>query len=142
VQPAVPSGAPAKLATKLPVGEASRIDSVGELEGKRVFAVIDQIRAARAALASVNVFLNCPYLNPNTPVSDPHFVGTFNLFALDDHASHAGVTVQVELTESVVRLRSTNPNNLSTFEVQMVPLPLPDGMDLELKSERIRIFVL
>lgn len=115
---------------------------LGEQDGQRVFAVIDGIRGQSAALTNVNIFLNCPYLTPDTPVSDPHFVGRFSLFALDDHANHSGISVQIELTDTVARLRRTNPEALSALEVQMIPLPLQGAMDLELRSERIRIFVL
>ena len=107
-----------------------------------MFAVIDGIRGQRAAITNVNLFLNCPYLAPDTPTSDPHFVGTFSLFALDDHANHSGLSVQVELTDTVARLRRSNPEALPALEVQMIPLPLQGAMDLELRSERIRIFVL
>jgi hypothetical protein len=110
--------------------------------GGRVFAVLNDLSATRANTTTVNVFLNCPYLSPQTPTTDPHYAGTFSLFGLNDHARHGGaINVQLELTDVVARLRQSNPT-LSQLEVQLLPVSVPGGANLELKPGRIDISVL
>jgi tyrosinase len=108
----------------------------------RVFAILDGMGARKGKAATVNVFLNCPYLTPQTPASDPHFVGTYGVFALQDHAQHrGGVNMQIELTETIARLRQTNRDFGAELDVQVLPVQARGG-ELELNVRRINIATL
>jgi len=110
--------------------------------GGRVFAIINNVTAAKANTTTVNVFLNCPYLTPDTPATDQHYAGSFSLFGLNEHARHGGaINVQIELTQVVAKLRQQTPD-LRQLEVQLLPISVPGGANLELKPERIDISVL
>jgi tyrosinase len=135
-QGGAPAPGPAPGAAK---GAAPRPRTV--LERGRVFAILDGMGARSGNAATFNVFLNCPYLTPKTPESDPHFVGTYGLFALQNHAQHAGVNVQIELTETIARLRRTTPNFGAELDVQLLPVEARGGT-LELNVQRINIAAL
>jgi len=113
------------------------------VERGRVFAILDGMGARRGKAATVNVFLNCKYLTPQTPTSDPHFVGTYGLFGLQDHAQHqaGGVNMQIELTETIAKLRQTSGDVGAEFDVQVLPVEARGG-DLELAVQRINIATL
>jgi tyrosinase len=106
--------------------------------GGRVFTVLENIKAAKGNATTVNVFLNHPNPTADTPETDPHFVGTFGLFGLQSHAAHEGLTVQVELSETVVRLRQANRALGKQFDLQLVPVEAQgDGLELNLRSINI-----
>ena len=81
----------------------------------------------------VRVFLSCPYLSPETPASDPHFVGSFAFFAAEHaegaHAGHGAadaprmISVSLDLTRTLAALRETG-RMPERFELQMLPVPL------------------
>jgi len=88
----------------------------------------------------VRVFLSCPYLSPDTPASDPHFVNSFAFFATehgegaDHNAAHSQSTgarktsMSLDLTRTLATLRETGrmPERL---ELQLLPVPLQAGAD-------------
>jgi hypothetical protein len=87
----------------------------------------------------VNVFLNHPNPTAATPTDDPHFVGTFGLFGLEGHAAHNGVSVQLDMTRTVSRLRQANIQLGKQLNVQVIPV-VARGNALEMKNaERVKI---
>ncbi len=111
------------------------------LPGGRVFTVLEGIGAARGDAMTVNVFLNSPDPTADTPDTDPHFVGTFGLFGLQSHGAHGGMSVQVELTETLARLRQANQDVGGQLNVQLIPVEV-QGNDLEMKLDRVNIVTL
>ena len=94
-----------------------------------------------------NVFLNHPNPTGATPDTDPHYVGTVGMFALQDHAAHSGMNMQVNLTRTVARLRQEKLLTRGQLKVQVVPV-LARGVgnaraggnsNVELTVGRIRI---
>lgn len=108
------------------------------LPNGRIFSVLESLSASPGDAVMVNVFLNSPSPAADTSEDDPHFVGTFGLFGLQSHAAHGGLTVQVELTETIARLRNANRDVGGQLDVQLIPVET-QGNDLELKLERINI---
>ena len=82
----------------------------------------------------VNVFLNCPYLTPETPYRDPHYAGTFSFFQLPrpggadagaaGHAHHGQDEFYIDLTRPLARM---NVADLNQLNVQLMALPPKDG---------------
>jgi tyrosinase len=108
----------------------------------RVFSIIENITAPRGNGAIVNVFLNSPGPNADAPGTDPNFVGTFGVFGLQEHAvMHNGVSLQIELTPNLARLREANTNLGGQLNVQLVPVEAR-GDNFELKLERINLSTL
>jgi tyrosinase len=115
--------------------------AAASLPDGRVFSVIENIKAAKGNATTVNVFLNHPNPTADTPENDPHFVGTFGLFGLQGHAAHEGLSVQVELSETVAKLREANRALGKQFDLQLVPVEA-QGDGLELNLGRINIVAL
>jgi tyrosinase len=118
-----------------------KLDRRAGLPDGRVFSILENIRAAKGNATTVNVFLNHPNPTADTPEDDPHFVGTFGVFGLQSHAAHEGLNVQVELSETVARLRQANRTEGKRFDLQLVPVEAAGG-ELELNLGRINIVTL
>jgi tyrosinase len=133
------------LRGEAPIGANSRpaADNAATagLPDGRVFSVLENVRAAKGNATTVNVFLNHPNPTANTPEDDPHFVGTFGLFGLQSHAAHEGLNVQVELSETVAKLRQANRAPGKRLGLQLVPVEAA-GDELELNLGRINIVTL
>jgi tyrosinase len=52
------------------------------LSSQRILARLSNIVAPETSDLVVNVFVNCPYLSPSTPNSDPHYAGAFSFFGV------------------------------------------------------------
>jgi tyrosinase len=50
------------------------------LSTRRVLARLSNIAAPDTNDLIVNVFVDCPYLSPTTPYTDPHYAGSFSFF--------------------------------------------------------------
>jgi tyrosinase len=122
-------------------GPVAADDAAARIPAGRVFSVLENIKAAKGDATMVNVFLNHPNPTANTPEDDPHFVGTFGLFGLQSHASHEGLNVQVELSETVAKLRQANRDPGRRLDLQLVPVEAA-GKELELNLGRINIVTL
>jgi tyrosinase len=133
------------LRSEAPVGANGRPAAddaaTAGLPDGRVFSVLENIRAAKGNATTVNVFLNHPNPTANTPEDDPHFVGTFGVFGLQSHAAHEGLNVQVELSETVAKLRQANRAPGKRLDLQLVPVEAA-GDELELNLGRINIVTL
>jgi tyrosinase len=104
--------------------------------GPKVLAIVRDVEEPQDPQVTVNVFLNCPYLSAETPVSDPHYVGNFTFFGFHgdhghDHGSHGHDTKSFafDLSDTVDRLRALEPDLESRLTVQLMPVPL-EGRDL------------
>jgi tyrosinase len=104
----------------------------------RIFSVLERLSAPAGDAVIVNVLLNSPNPAADTSEDDPHFVATFGLFGLQSHAAHGGLSVQLELTETIARLRGANRDLGGGLDIQLIPVEV-QGADLELKLERINI---
>jgi tyrosinase len=123
--------------------EAVSAGDVAAEGGTKVLAFVRGVEAPQDPQVTVNVFLNCPYLSADTPVSDPHYVGNFTFFGFHggnghDHGGHGHDTKSFafDLTETVDRLRSQEPDLESRLTVQLLPVPY-EGRDVP--PEEIKI---
>jgi tyrosinase len=107
---------------------------------KSVYALIDNARSGSHVPPSVNVYLNCPYLTPETPYTDQHFAGSFSFFghAGGHHANgHEGQNFVVDITDAVERLGLVDEGNL---KVQLLPVvPQEAGGDANIRVQAIKI---
>jgi tyrosinase len=115
--------------------EGASVADVAEDGGPKVLAIVRGVEPPEDKRVSVNVFLNCPYLTPETPVSDPHYVGNFTFFGVHEHEDGAEhdhdmtKSFAFDLTEPVDRLRALEPDLESRLTVQLMPVPL-EGKDV------------
>jgi len=88
---------------------------------KSVYLLIEGAQRESQMPPSVNVFLNCPYLTPQTPYTDPHYAGSFSFFGHHDHGE--GQDFLVDITNTVEELGVVDEERVN---VQLVPIT-PDG---------------
>jgi len=86
---------------------------------KRLYAFIDGISAPADKQVSVRVFLNCDYLTPDTPSSDPHYAGAFTFFVNPDHMD-GGQSVAVDLTDAIEDLNRHGVDVGDELRVQLL----------------------
>ncbi|GAB2179439.1 tyrosinase family protein [Dongia sp. agr-C8] len=72
--------------------------------------------------ASVRVFVNCGYLTPETPESDPHFVTAISGFGASHHHDEdlGGFRAIVDLTPALARIGEQDAAAVSSINVQFV----------------------
>ena len=109
----------------------------------RVLAFIRDVQAPSKGNTEVRVFVNCPYLTPETSPQDQHYAGSFTFFGGDEHAGHNGQTYLFDLTETVRRLRTTDSDITNNINVQLMPVPIPgvpsDNLEFKVGSIDIAI---
>jgi hypothetical protein len=129
-----------------PAADAAAANPNGRPAG-RIFAILENIKTSGCEAVRVNVFLNHPNPAAATPADDPHFVGTFGLFGLQSGLCSSGMTVQLELTRTLARLRQANTPVAKQLDVQLIlvewrgdaaELANPEAPALK-NPERIRI---
>jgi tyrosinase len=124
-------------------------DFAGILEsvtsGENVFANVQFARLPSASDFFVRVFLNLSGANGSTPITDPHYAGSFAFFGTESTAgSHSHRTkFLVNVTDTLRRLRSSQELGEGTpISIQLVAVPF-DGTfereDMQLMLEGIDI---
>jgi len=92
--------------------------------GPRAVAFIRDIDVTQQEDTMYRVFINCDYLSPDTPISDPSYVGTFGFFG--DHGGHGGKaakpSVAVDLTAAIQRVYGSAPVPSGRIRVQILPV--------------------
>ena len=69
----------------------------------------------------INVFVNCPYLSPETGWQDPHYADTFSFFGA--HANHGGESeFIVDITEPLRTLSEEGRIATNEVKVQLMPI--------------------
>jgi tyrosinase len=97
--------------------------------GTRALAFIRDIAFAQHRNTLYRVFIDCDYLSQATPISDPHYVGTFGIFG--DHGGHAGEggkppakpSIALDLTRAIKRVYGSATEPSGRIRVQILPVP-------------------
>ncbi len=66
---------------------------------------------------TARVFVNCPYLAPDTPSSAPHYAGSFSFFGV---GHHGGGEFDVDLTDTLLSLAGQGQIDLAEINVQVI----------------------
>ena len=110
----------------------------------RVIALIRDVEPPKNGNAEVRVFVNCPYLGPDTPPQDEHYAGAFTFFGIE-HADHGEKpTYLVDLTATVRRLAISESQVKEEVKVQLMPVPVPGvpSADLTFKVGSVDVAVM
>lgn len=114
--------------------------------GKQIIAKFSDIDIPEDAEDYViRIFLNCPYLSPEVPPTDPHFVAEINLFSLRAIANFKDKKLKpsalVELTETMVGLNLRQTPVGKNLKVQLIAVSVPNGKPVgtEFKFGRVDI---
>jgi tyrosinase len=115
------------------------VDVAAVSPAARIFTILENIKTSACEAVRVNVFLNHPNPSAATPTDDPHFVGTFGLFGMQSGLCSSGMSVRLELTRTLARLRQANMAGDKQLDVQLIMVE-GRGDVPELKSpERVKI---
>jgi tyrosinase len=124
--PVQASGGAVKAAAEQPAGLAMTAGAAA-----RVYAFIRDISIPADTAVGVRVFINCPYLGPETPSDDPHYAGAFTFFADKEMQGMAGhsQSVAVDITDTLASVRRAGTSVEEQIVVQL--LPMAEGADAE-----------
>jgi tyrosinase len=84
---------------------------------KRIFASIKGVRGDFASPPVVNIFVNCPYLSPQTPYTDVHYADTFALFGPQNGGHDHEREFIVDLTSA---LQNVDLNSAKELKFQLM----------------------
>ncbi len=98
--------------------------------GTRALAFIRDIAVAQHNNTLYRVFIDRDDLSQATPISDPHYVGTFGIFG--NHGGHAGdggkpaakPSIVVDLTPAIKRVYGSATDLNGRIRVQILPVPI------------------
>lgn len=107
---------------------------------------IDDIEPPRNANISVRIFINCDYLEVDTPDSDPHYVTTFSFFESAEEHEHEEAGFVFDLTETLRALKANEallnsfPNQENGLRIQLVARALfDDGSTISFKPGKAKV---
>ncbi|MER8790161.1 tyrosinase family protein [Mesorhizobium sp. M0983] len=94
------------------------------VEPSRIIARIEGVVAPHNRDVVVGVFVNCPYLSPETPSDDLHCAGVFSFFGPGGaHAAH-GENVYIDLSETIRTLAGQGRLAGNGFKAQLMVVPV------------------
>jgi len=112
---------------------------------ERVLLAIDEVTLPQEDDFYVRVFVNHPDASADTPISDPHYAGSFAFFS-DAHIEHGGNMQPgylVDITETVRTLKNAGALTATDkINVQLVMAPLIENQPLparQFRFERARL---
>jgi hypothetical protein len=91
----------------------------------RVVAILRDVEPPKTGNTEVRVFLNCPYMTPDTPPEDRHYDSSFTFFGVAHAERHGHPSFLIDLTETVMRLRQAQIAVQDEVNVQLMPVPIP-----------------
>jgi len=94
--------------------------------GPRALAFIRDIAVTQHKNTLYRVFIDCDYLSQGTPISDPHYIGTFGIFG--DHQGHGGKpapkpSIVLDLTSALKRVYGSATELPGRIRIQILPVP-------------------
>lgn len=129
-----PAAAGAPLSVELAPGSAlrERMNALaGGADARETLRLTVEGLEAPSVPTVVRVFVNCDYLKADTPINDPHYVGSFTFFEHkgpggEVHAEHAGPrTFLLDAAPALRKLKQSDGySETGPLQVQFVPVPL------------------
>ncbi len=92
------------------------------VSGTRALAFIREVAVSDSQNTMYRVFIEHPDLKPDTPVTDPHYVGTFGVFVHGEGANHDEPSFAVDLSPAIRRVYGSAPAP-TNIRVQILPVP-------------------
>jgi len=117
-------GTRAPVASRLPI-PPDAVSSVTRSTTERLILRLEQVASPRTESFFVRVFVNLPLATPQTPVTDPHYAGSFAFFTDPRHqmdASSGAGAFAVDLTDAIRRM---GPAGLSAPVVSVTLVAVP-----------------
>jgi tyrosinase len=136
--PALKVNTPAEARVQVPGAQAAVLEGLQSAQslalqspGKpkqapsRIIAYIRDVEQPKEGNTEVRVFINCPYLAPDTSPQDRHYAGSFTFFGGGEHAEHDNkASYLIDITDTVAKLRQAG-EEVKEINVQLMPVPIP-----------------
>lgn len=125
-----PSAQQLELTTRIPVSAGIPIESeavsaaILNTGQERLVLRVDTVTPPRTESFFVRVFIDMPDANPQTPIEDPHYAGSFAFFTDAGHPESGAGGYVVELSAALRRL---NAQPETAVDVTMVAVPIQTG---------------
>jgi tyrosinase len=121
----------AAVARRAPPGTGSELLDFNKARERaasdtRALAFIRDVAVTQHQNTLYRVFIDCDYLSQGTPISDPHYVGTFGIFG--DHKGHGGKpaarpSIALDLTRAIKRVYGSATELTGRIRIQILPVP-------------------
>ncbi|ESY92765.1 tyrosinase family protein [Mesorhizobium sp. LNHC229A00] len=104
--------------------------SLKAIEPSRIVARLEGVETPQNTDIAVGVFVNCPYLTPETPSDDKLCAGVFSFFGPGGpHGHHGGPrNVYIDLTDALRSVASQGRLAGNGFKVQLMAVPVAEGV--------------
>lgn len=111
------------------------------IEPSRLVAKIEGLVPPNDPAVSVGVFVNCPYLTPDTPSYDPTCAGVITFFGVHQQAGDVTRTYYVDLSDALRTLGAEGRIASNKVSVQLLPVGLVEGApsDISLGHPKVTI---
>ncbi|WP_028466395.1 tyrosinase family protein [Nisaea denitrificans] len=103
---------------------------------KQIVAILREVTPPENTSSEYRVFVNCDYLSPDVPTSDPHYVGTLGFFGTSTmHQGHGGhgdrkpPSFLINLTGTLQRLTRLGQIRKDELVIQVQPVPMESRSD-------------
>lgn len=99
-------------------------NSGAAVEPRRILARLKNIeRGPKSNSLLANVFVNCPYLSPETPIQDQHFAGSFSFFGPMATCS-TDCDFVVDISSALRQQVEDGRTEVESVDVQIMPVSL------------------
>ncbi len=95
--------------------------------GTRAIAFIRDVTVTNAQTTMYRVFIDQDNLSAATPITDPHYVGTFGVFDHGSQSGHVAPSFALDLTSAIQRVYGSGTGPTGRIRIQILPVPGGSG---------------
>lgn len=109
-------------------------------EGGRVLARLAHVTPPQRETPLIcKVFVDCPYLSPNTPSTDPHYAQSFSFFGRHRHDERGDGGFYIDLTRPLRNLFGQGRVSADKINVQLMAVEASTDAPIEFRVGKIEI---
>lgn len=120
-------------------------DELHKKTNKRLTLKVSGIQPPKDENYIVRFFINCPYLGPDTPTNDPHYLTSVTFFG-SHHEHGAGghkIDYLFDITKDYHRIITGDVKSAKVLNVQVLALPIDgQGPSILLQPEKVELSTL
>ena len=90
--------------------------------GTHAIAFLRDVTVTKPQSTMYRVFIDRDNLLETTPITDPHYVGTFGIFNRGAHSTHAAPSFAVDLTSAIQRVYGSGRETTGQIRIQIIPV--------------------
>lgn len=90
--------------------------------GTRAIVFLRDVAVTQPQETMYRVFVDRDDLSASTPITDPHYVGTFGIFSHGSHSQHAAPSFAIDLTSALQRIYGSGREATGQIRLQIIPV--------------------